>query len=135
MKPHASEEEVEAVAERIRSQGLTPHPLPGATRTAIGMTGNTWAGRAGAVRVLPGVNESIRVTKPFKLASREMQTDETVVRAAPPLDGPNLPVIAGPCSVERRSRSWIGRAAQGGGGHGLRGGAFKPRTSPYSSRD
>jgi hypothetical protein len=82
MQSHASPAEVDRVAEVIRSQGLTPHVMPGATRTAIGITGNTAAVDKALFEVLPGVEEAIRVTRPYKLASREMKPDDTAIPMA-----------------------------------------------------
>jgi 3-deoxy-7-phosphoheptulonate synthase len=134
MQPHATPAEIERVAEVIRSQGLTPHILPGATRTAIGMTGNTGAVDKALFEVLPGVEEAIRVTKPFKLASREMKRDDTWIPVRQTIIGPGqFTVIAGPCSVE--NEAMIFQTAEFLVQHGvkfLRAGAFKPRTSPYA---
>src|SRR6516164_9039941 len=80
MHSHATEEQIEQVVAAIRRMNLTPHPMPGATRTAIGITGNISAVDPRSLEVLPGVLELIRVTKPYKLASREMHPDDTVVR-------------------------------------------------------
>ncbi len=134
MQSRATEQDIQRVVEVIRSQGLVPHVLPGATRTAIGMTGNTGAVDKALFEVLPGVEEAIRVTKPYKLASREMKCDDTVIRLAQGTIGPaTFTVIAGPCSVE--SETTMLRTAEylmGRGVKFLRAGAFKPRTSPYS---
>ncbi len=133
MKPHASAEEVEAVSERIRALGLTPHPIPGAQRVAIGITGNRGALEVELFSSLPGVAEAIRVSQPWKLVSREVKEEDTVLSVGgATLGGPSVAVIAGPCSVE--SKEQILAAAQGARASGatfLRGGAFKPRTSPY----
>ena len=134
MRPHATQAEIDRVVEVITAHGLTPHPLPGATRTAVGMTGNTTAVEKGLFEVLPGVDEAIRVTKPFKLASREMKTDPTVVKTPFGEIGPGtFAVVAGPCSVENLDVTL--RTAEhlmSKGVRWLRAGAFKPRTSPYS---
>jgi 3-deoxy-7-phosphoheptulonate synthase len=118
----------------IRRMNLTPHPLPGATRTAIGITGNVGAVDPRTLEVLPGVHELIRVTKPYKLASREMHEADTYVRLPQTTIGPGtFTIIAGPCSVE--NEEMILRTADYLMSHGvklLRAGAFKPRTSPYS---
>jgi 3-deoxy-7-phosphoheptulonate synthase len=134
MRPHATQAEIDRVVEVITAHGLTPHPLPGATRTAVGMTGNTTAVEKGLFEVLPGVDEAIRVTKPFKLASREMKTDPTVVKTPFGDIGPGtFAVVAGPCSVEnldvtlRTAEHLVSKGVRW-----LRAGAFKPRTSPYS---
>ena len=134
MRPNATQAEIDRVVGVIQAQGLTPHPLPGATRTAIGMTGNTQAVEPGLFEVLPGVDEAIRVTRPYKLASREMKTDDTVVRTPFGDFGPHtFTVIAGPCSVE--SEADMVQTAEHLVTRGVRffrAGAFKPRTSPYS---
>ena len=79
MQTHAADSDVARVVEVIKGQGLTPHVLPGATRTAIGVTGNTGAVEPTLFEGLPGVEEAIRVTRPYKLASREMKRDDTVI--------------------------------------------------------
>ncbi len=133
MKPHATQAEVDAVSERIRSLGLTPHPIPGAQRVAIGITGNRGGLDPGLFETMPGVADAIRVSQPFKLVSREVKEESTVIDVGGvPLGGSALAVMAGPCSVE--SREQILEAAQAvktAGARFLRGGAFKPRTSPY----
>src|ERR1700730_5587874 len=104
MRTHASPGEVDRVVEAIRRMGLTPHPMPGATRTAIGITGNVGAVDPRTLEVLPGVMELIRVTKPFKLASREMHREDTVVKTPQTTIGPGtFTIIAGPCSVENEA--------------------------------
>src|ERR1044071_7563122 len=101
MHSHATPEEVKQVVQAIREMNLTPHPLPGATRTAIGITGNIGAVDPRTLEVLPGVMELIRVTRPYKLASRERHEDDTVVRLPQTTIGPGtFTLIAGPCSVE-----------------------------------
>ncbi len=134
MQSDATPEQVERVLAAIRAQHLTPHPLPGATRTAIGITGNTGVVDAQVFEVLPGVKECIRVTKPYKLASREMHRDDTVIRLPQATVGPGtFTVVAGPCSVE--SEKLIFQTAEfllARGVRMLRAGAFKPRTSPYA---
>jgi 3-deoxy-7-phosphoheptulonate synthase len=101
MSGHATPEQVERALATIREMGLTPHPMPGPTRTAIGITGNTSAVDARSLEVLPGVLELLRVTKPYKLASREMHAEDTVVALPQARIGPGaFTVIAGPCSVE-----------------------------------
>jgi 3-deoxy-7-phosphoheptulonate synthase len=134
MQSDATPEQIESVLAAIRAQKLTPHPLPGSTRTAIGITGNTAAVDSELIEVLPGVKECIRVTKPFKLASREMHREDSVVRTPQAAFGPGtFPVIAGPCSVE--NEAMIQKTAEFLRENGvtmLRAGAFKPRTSPYA---
>src|SRR5262249_54935365 len=145
MHSHASADQIEAVVQAIRQMKLTPHPMPGATRTAIGITGNVGAIDPRTLEVLPGVMELLRVTKPYKLASREMHEAATYVRIplAPAgqkdkedrlVIGPGtFTLIAGPCSVE--NEAMILRTAEylmARGVRLLRAGAFKPRTSPYA---
>src|SRR5205823_7394154 len=134
MHSHATENEVARVLEAIKRMDLTPHPMPGATRTAIGITGNIGAVDPRTLEVLPGVMELIRVTKPYKLASREMHPDDTYVRLPQTTIGPGtFTLIAGPCSVE--NEDMILRTAEFLRERGvrlLRAGAFKPRSSPYA---
>src|SRR5215469_10462034 len=88
MQSHATPEQIEQVLAAIRHMNLTPHPMPGATRTAIGITGNISAVDPRTLEVLPGVMELLRVTKPYKLASREMHEDDTYVKKAKTTIGP-----------------------------------------------
>jgi 3-deoxy-7-phosphoheptulonate synthase len=134
MKAHASAAEIDGVVSVIVAQTLEPHVLPGATRTAIGMTGNTGAVDKGLFEMLPGVEEAIRVTKPYKLASREMKTDDTIVRTPQTAFGPGrFPIVAGPCSIETEGMILETAAfLRTQGVNLMRAGAFKPRTSPYS---
>lgn len=134
MQSHAAPAHIERVVQVIQTQGLTAHVMPGATRTAIGITGNTGAVDKSLFEVLPGVEEAIRVTKPYKLASREMKPDDTVIQLAQGTIGPKtLTMIAGPCSVE--SEAMMLKTAEhliSRGVKFMRAGAFKPRSSPYS---
>src|SRR5579885_2587386 len=134
MQSDASQEQVARVIDAIRQLDLTPHPLPGATRTAIGITGNTGAVDSEVLEVLPGVKECIRVTKPYKLASREMHPADSVVRLPQATVGSDtFTIVAGPCSVE--NEAMILRTAEFLMSRGIRlmrAGAFKPRTSPYA---
>jgi len=122
-----------AIEARVRELGFTPHPIEGAGRTAIGITGNKGPIDPGHFRLMEGVAECIPVTAPYKLVSREVKHDDTVVDVAGvPIGGRALVVMAGPCAVE--SEQQILGAARGvakSGASLLRGGAFKPRTSPY----
>jgi len=134
MQSQATPQQIEDVVQAVRRLSLTPHPLPGATRTAIGITGNISAVDPRTLEVLPGVMELIRVTKPYKLASREMHEADTVVKLPQTTIGPGtFTMIAGPCSVENetmiiRTAEWLMIR----GIHLMRAGAFKPRTSPYA---
>jgi 3-deoxy-7-phosphoheptulonate synthase len=134
MHPRSTEQEIQAVVERIRQLGLTPHPIPGSTRTAIGMTGNVGAVDPGHFEGMPGVIELIRVTRPYKLASREMQPEDSCIPVGDVVIGPGtFTVIAGPCSVENESMMLkTAEYLRQRGVHLLRGGVFKPRTSPYT---
>ncbi len=133
MKPQATQAQIDAVLEKIRGLGLSPHAIPGAQRVAIGITGNKGALDAGLFVAMPGVADAIRVSQPFKLVSREVKEEDTVIDVGGvQLGGKALVVMAGPCSVE--SKEQILEAAEGvraAGARFLRGGAFKPRTSPY----
>lgn len=135
MHTNATPEQIDGVVSAIRRLDLTPHPLPGATRTAIGITGNVGAVDPRPLEVLPGVMELIRVTKPYKLVGREMHPVDTIIPL--PLGasiGPKtFTIMAGPCSVE--NETMILRTAEQLRARGvriMRAGAFKPRTSPYS---
>jgi 3-deoxy-7-phosphoheptulonate synthase len=134
MHSHATTQQIAEVIEAICGMNLTPHPLPGATRTAIGITGNVSAVDPRSLEVLPGVLELLRVTKPYKLASREMHEADTYVKLPQTVIGPDtFTVIAGPCSVE--NEDMILRTAEFLRDQGInlmRAGAFKPRSSPYS---
>jgi len=143
MQSHATPDEVAQVLEAIKHMNLTPHPMPGATRTAIGITGNVGAVDPRTLEVLPGVMELIRVTKPYKLASREMHEEDTYIEIRNPkseirkvqtIIGPKtFTLIAGPCSVE--NEAMISRTAEFLSERGvrlMRAGAFKPRSSPYA---
>src|SRR6516162_6274446 len=134
MDSQADEAQITAVIAAIRDLGLTAHPLPGPTRTAIGITGNTGAIDPSTLEILPGVRELIRVTKPYKLASREMHPADTTVKTPQTVIGPGtFTIIAGPCSVE--NEEMILRTAEllrQHGVHLMRAGAFKPRSSPYA---
>ena len=137
MKRGATETEIEAVKARIQEFGITPIPLPGAERMAIGTFGSTSREAAEAVESLPGVAEVVPVSRPFKLASREVIPEDTVVRVgAVPIGGTaGLAVMAGPCSIESRDQTLAtARAVRAAGATILRGGAFKPRSSPYAFR-
>lgn len=133
MKPNATEAQIEAVVEKIRSLGLTPHAIPGAQRVAIGITGNKGGLDPGQFETLPGVADAIRVSQPFKLVSREVKAEDTVIDVGGvPLGGNAIAIMAGPCSVESREQILeTARAVKAAGARFLRGGAFKPRTSPY----
>jgi len=133
MKAQATQAEVEAVNEKIRSLGLSPHPIPGAQRVAIGITGNKGGLDPAQFVAMPGVADAIRVSQPFKLVSREVKEEDTVLDVGGvPLGGREIVIMAGPCSVESRDQILeVAQAVKAAGARFLRGGAFKPRTSPY----
>ncbi len=136
MKAHATEEQVRAVCERIESLGYRPHAIPGAVRTAIGITGNKGAVEAGTLEEMSGVQEVIVVSKPYKLVSRDVKEDDTVVRfrgTDASFGGRDLGIIAGPCSIESREQAFaVAERVAKAGARFFRGGAYKPRTSPYA---
>ena len=133
MSNHATDAEVEAVVEKIRKLGLAPHPIPGAQRVAIGITGNKGALDPALFCTMPGVADAIRVSQPWKLVSREVKAEDTIVDVdGVPVGGHEIAVMAGPCSVESEEQILAAaRAVKAAGARFLRGGAYKPRTSPY----
>ncbi len=134
MTAGATKEQVERVVAEIEGAGLRAHPIPGAQRVAIGITGNNDIVNPTTFETLPGVLEVIPVSHPYKLVSREIKPDSSRVRVGNVLVGAgHFAVIAGPCSVESEEQTLtIARAVRAAGAHILRGGAYKPRTSPYS---
>ncbi|HEV2486306.1 MAG TPA: 3-deoxy-7-phosphoheptulonate synthase [Terracidiphilus sp.] len=136
MKAQATPEEIRVVCEHIEKLGFRAHPLPGAQRTAIGITGNQGEVDRGNLEELSGVAEVIRVSKPYKLASRDVKEEDTIIRFAgtdATIGGRDLAIVAGPCSVESRDQAFaIAEQVSAAGAQFFRGGAFKPRTSPYA---
>src|SRR5579859_3520628 len=138
MQSHATEEQVRAVCERIESLGLRAHPIPGSNRTAIGITGNSGAIDIGSLESMSGVVECIPVSKPYKLVSPYAKEENSIVRVPTPagevcVGGAALVIVAGPCAVETREQTMvIAERVKAAGAHLFRGGAYKPRTSPYS---
>ncbi len=134
MTVNATQEEVEQVKRHIEALGLTPHAIPGAQRVAIGITGNRDVLDPSLFENLPGVLEVIPVSHPYKLVSREVKPEDTVVWVGGvPIGGGHFAVMAGPCSVEGPEQTLTtAQAVKKAGAHILRGGAFKPRTSPYT---
>ena len=135
MSHNATAAQIDAVCATITSMGYTPAPMPGAQRTAVGLVGNDGRVDDTLIAELPGVAKIIHVSNPYKQVSREWRPENTIVTIAPGVSfgGEEIPVIAGPCSVETEQQivesALIVKAA---GASGLRGGAFKPRSSPYS---
>src|SRR5207249_3920543 len=138
MQSHATEEQVREVCKRIESLGLKAHPIPGSIRTAIGITGNKGAVDLGVLESMPGVGECIPVSKPYKLVSRDAKEEDSIFRIPTPsgdviVGGQHVALIAGPCAVETEEQCLaIAERVKKSGARLFRGGAYKPRTSPYS---
>ena len=134
MKVDATDGEVEAVVRVIEELGYKAHPMPGAVRTAIGITGNQGAVDASRFENMPGVSEAVRVSKPYKLVTLDLRAEKTVVRVGDAvIGGEELAIIAGPCAIESRAQAFaIAEAVRRSGARFFRGGAYKPRTSPYA---
>ena len=134
MHAQATPADIERVCAEVRALGMTPQPLAGATRTAVAITGNTGPVPAARLARLPGVLEVVPITSPLRLAAREVHAEPTIVHVGEhAIGGKSLVVIAGPCAVESEEQTLtVARAVQTAGAALLRGGAFKPRTSPYT---
>lgn len=134
MHKDATETQINEVCELIKRMGLKPHPIKGAQRVAIGITGNKDMVNVPEIEMLNGVINVIHVTQPYKLTSREMKPDDTIIKVGDVvIGGKKIVVIAGPCAVESEKQTIeIAQAVKSAGAQMLRGGAFKPRTSPYS---
>jgi 3-deoxy-7-phosphoheptulonate synthase len=135
MQNHATREQIDRVVKTIEEMGYTARPMPGETRTTIGLVGNDGPVDGSRVEALAGVAEIIHVSKPYKQVSREWREENTVVTIAPGVSfgGRDIVIVAGPCSVESEAQIVAAaRAVRDAGGTALRGGAFKPRSSPYS---
>jgi 3-deoxy-7-phosphoheptulonate synthase len=136
MQAHATEEQVRLVCRKIESLGYRAHSIPGAQRTAIGITGNQGEVEPGTLEEMPGVQEVIRVSKPYKLVSRDVKAENSVITCpstGATVGGPGLAIMAGPCSIESREQAFaIAERVSRAGAQFFRGGAYKPRTSPYS---
>jgi 3-deoxy-7-phosphoheptulonate synthase len=133
MKAGAAEQDVAAVVKVIEHLGYRPHIMPGATRTAIGITGNQGAVDPARFENMAGVAEAIRVSKPYKLITLDLRPDKTVVKVGDAtIGGDELAVIAGPCAIESREQAFaVAETVSKTGARFFRGGAFKPRSSPY----
>jgi 3-deoxy-7-phosphoheptulonate synthase len=135
MKHDASAADVDRVCAWIKERGYSAQPMPGAQRTAVGLVGNDGRVDGSVLLDFPGVAEVIYVSNPYKQVSREWKPENTIVEIAPGVrfGGPEIPVIAGPCSVENEQQILASaKAVKAAGATALRGGAFKPRSSPYS---
>ncbi len=134
LKPNPSPSQIRHVVERIEELGFVPHLSQGVSRTIIGVIGDEEKLQAEPLQAIDGVESVVPILKPFKLASREFQSEDSVfdikgVRVG----GGHLLMIAGPCAIESEARLFeIAEAVKDAGANILRGGAFKPRTSPYS---
>ena len=134
MKADATDSQVETVVRVIEELGYKAHPMPGAMRTAIGITGNQSAVDPSHFETLAGVAEAIRVSKPYKLITLDIRPEKTIVRVGDAtIGGDELAIIAGPCAIESRAQAFaVAEAVRRSGARFFRGGAFKPRTSPYA---
>ena len=134
MKHDATDSQIDAVLRVIEELGFKGHPMPGATRTAIGITGNQGAVDPSHFENLAGVAEALRVSKPYKLITLDLRPEKTIVRVGDAtIGGDELAIIAGPCAIESRAQAFaIAEAVRRSGARFFRGGAYKPRTSPYA---
>jgi 3-deoxy-7-phosphoheptulonate synthase len=134
MKPDAQASDIDRVIDVIESLGFRGHTLPGENRTAIGVTGNRGSIDPTHFENLPGVADAIRVTKPYKLISKDLRPEKSIIKVgSATIGGPELAIIAGPCAIEDQEQVFEAAAAVAeSGAKFLRGGAFKPRTSPYA---
>ncbi len=135
MRHGAAEDEIQRVVATIEEMGYQARPMPGKQRTTVGLVGNDGRVDGSRLAALPGVQEILHVTKPYKQVSREWQAESTIVRLPGGLTvgGDEVVVMAGPCSVEsERQILAAARAVREAGATVLRAGAFKPRSSPYS---
>lgn len=134
MRPDAAPSDIERVVEVVEALGFRGHIMPGETRTAVGVTGNRGAIDPAHFENLPGVLEAIRVTKPYKLISKDLRPEKSVIKVGNSrIGGDELAIIAGPCAVENADQVFaVAEAVAESGVKFFRGGAFKPRTSPYA---
>src|SRR5258705_8011326 len=134
MKADATDAQIAYVCDVITELGFKPHAMPGATRTAIGVTGNQGAVDPTRFENLPGVADAIRVSKPYKLISLDLRPEKTIIRVGDAtIGGDELAIIAGPCAIESRTQAFsIAETVRRSGARFFRGGAYKPRTSPYA---
>jgi len=134
METSAPKKAIDNVCKLIEEMGLSAHPMPGAQRTAIGVTGNKSQIDSDRIMTQAGVREIIHVTKPYKLVSREFYPEPSVIEVGDvKIGGPEFIIMGGPCAVENREQTLIiAEAVSKAGAKVLRGGAYKPRTSPYS---
>src|SRR5262245_46110936 len=134
VRPDATDAQIQHIVERVQELGFTPHYSRGERRTIIGAIGDESKPQVEMLAAIDGVEQVLPILKPFKLASRELHSDDTVVQVgAVSIGGGSLAMIAGPCAVESyQGLDRIAARVRAAGANLLRGGAFKPRTSPYS---
>lgn len=134
MRKNCTQEEIDGVQKRITEKGLSAHLSQGVERTVIGVVGQTYPELRSELSTLPGVLEVVPISKPHKLSSREFKPDNTIIRLdGVTIGGKEIVVMAGPCSIESEEQLMTtAKAVKRSGAKVLRGGAFKPRTSPYS---
>src|SRR3954447_14138231 len=135
MQTGATDEQIKHVVDAITEMGYEARPMPGAQRTTVGLVGNDGRVDGSRIESLDGVAEVIHVSRPYKQVSREWRAENTLVEIAPGVvfGGTDIPIIAGPCSVETEKQIVLAaQQVRDAGGAALRGGAFKPRSSPYS---
>ena len=134
LRPNPTQEQIDHILERIEALGFKPHLSRGEMRTIIGVIGDENKLQAEPLAAIPGVEQVLPVLKPFKLASREIRSQDSIVSVGPVrIGGGSLAMIAGPCAVESAEiLDGIAAQVKAAGANILRGGAFKPRTSPYS---
>ena len=134
MNKNATAEQIDSVINAIKEQGHTPRPIPGGERVSIGILNNKGPVDGSLFMVMPGVKEAIPVTRPYKLVGREFQPEDTIIHIGDiSIGNGHLTLIAGPCAIESETQALIiAEEVSRAGAHIFRGGAFKPRTSPYS---
>jgi 3-deoxy-7-phosphoheptulonate synthase len=134
MEKTATREEIDAVVGAVEAKGYSARPIPGGERVSIGILNNEGPVDAGLFLGLPGVKDAIPVTRPYKLVSREVKPEDTVVTVGDvPIGNGHMTIIAGPCAIESETQAiTIAQHVRDAGAQMFRGGAFKPRTSPYS---
>ena len=136
MRKGYTEEELTGILKRLEEVGLSGHTIVGVERTVVGVVGQVYPGLADDLETMPGVDDIVPISKPYKLASREFKPDNTAIKVGNvEIGGGRTVIMAGPCAVESEEQLMAtAQAVKAAGAHILRGGAFKPRTSPYSFR-
>jgi len=136
MRKGHTDEELTDILKRLEEVGLSGHTIVGVERTVVGVVGQVYPGLADDLETMPGVDDIVPISKPYKLASREFKPDNTTIKVGDiVIGGGQTVVMAGPCAVESEEQLMAtAQAVKAAGAHILRGGAFKPRTSPYTFR-